>query len=385
MITAETLQHLTDFDTQGHPLISLYVGMPVRREERPAVRTRVASLLDQIRPITEDEQLSRTARLSIRDDIARIEELLGQQHWKPGAVGLFACSAAGLFEQVHLPRSVRDRILVDTTAWVRPVLAVLEDYHRACVVVLDKKIAHFWELYQDEIQELKQVTDRALRKPDYGGWYGLKEHPVSHKADELEKKHFLRIAQTIDELFRNGRFDVLVVGGHDEETARFGGYLSRERRGDLIGRFSIDPSTATNDEIQREAGELVDRHERNQERERVAEVLDAAAAGKPAAIGLADCLWAGTTAAISELLIHDDVAEPGVVCDNCGWLGLSGSGCPVCGAETRATTDVIDELAERAIDDGSAIEEVRAETPLAGHLVAAFLRFPLPPGPEPRP
>jgi peptide chain release factor subunit 1 len=349
------------------------------------VPTRIASLLDQIRPMIEDERLSRSARLSIRDDIARIEELVGQQNWKPGAVGLFACSAAGLFEEIHLPRSVRDRVVVDTTAWVRPIVAVLDDYHRACAVVLDRKTAQFWELYQNEIQELKQITDRALRKSDYGGWYGLKEHPVSHKAAELEKKHYLRVAQAIDELFRDSTFDVLVVGGHNDETARFSGYLSRARREDLIGTFTIDLDTATTDQIQREAGEIVDRYERDQERTRVAEVLDAAAAGRPAAIGLADCLWAATTAAISELLIHDDVTAPGVVCDNCGWLGMSGTNCPVCGSNTRQTTDVIDELVERAIDDGSTIEQVQADTPLAEHLVAAFLRFPLPPGPEPQP
>jgi peptide chain release factor subunit 1 len=71
-----------------------------------------------------------------------------------------------------------------------------------------------------------------------------------------------------------------------------------------------------------------------------------------------------------------------VVCDTDGWLGETGDTCPVDGSPTRRTDDVIDELVERVIDEGGAIEHVEVETELAPHLVAAALRFPLPPRPS---
>lgn len=67
-----------------------------------------------------------------------------------------------------------------------------------------------------------------------------------------------------------------------------------------------------------------------------------------------------------------------VVCDACGWLGLDGKSCPVCGEATRSTPDVIDELIEVTIDEGGAVEHVFAHTPLETHKVGALLRFPTP-------
>jgi peptide subunit release factor 1 (eRF1) len=391
MITADTVRNLTKFADRKLPVISMYVPVPVQREHRPEVRTRVASMLDTIRPLaenasekeSEDKSLSRAARLSLRADITRIEELVGEQHWKPGtSTAIFACEAAGLFEEISLPRTVRERVVVDGTPWVRPMLAVLDEYYRACVAVLDKKTAQFWESYQDDIAELARVRDRALRKPDYGGWYGLEEHRVAHKADELEKHHYVRLAHAIDQLFRSGEFDLLILGGHQDEVQHFTGFLSKQSRARLGGSFSVDPGTATIGDVKQSAAEILRRYEREQEREQVAEVLEAAAAHRPAAVGLRECLWAADTAAIGLLLIHDHVTAPGVACDNCGWLGTDGATCPVCGSRTRTTPDVIDELVERAIDDGSAVEHVESETPLAEHLLAARLRFPLPPLPD---
>ena len=53
----------------------------------------------------------------------------------------------------------------------------------------------------------------------------------------------------------------------------------------------------------------------------------------------------------------------------------------MCGARTRETPDIIDELVEAVIDAGGAIEHVEAETALRKHTIAVALRFPLPPLP----
>ncbi|MDT4984971.1 MAG: peptide chain release factor subunit 1 [Pseudonocardiales bacterium] len=382
MITADTIHSLSHFQPRGLPVCSLYVGIPTDPGSYPAVRTRVASLLDEIRPLGEDESLSREGRLSVREDIARIEEILGEKRWKPGAVAIFACHGASLFEEIALPRPIRDRIVVDQTPWIRPLTAVLDEYHRSCVLIVDKKDAQVWDLYMNEMDEVDVVRDLALRKPDYAGWYGLEEHRVSNKAEELEKRHYRRVAQILDQLFRRHDYELLILGGHHDEVPRFEGYLPKRLRDQVAGTFPIDPDHATKADIQRAAAEIVERFERDEERRLVAEVFEAAAERRAAAIGLSDCLWAATVGAVAHLLVHDDAIAPGVVCDTDGWLGETGDTCPVDGSPTRHADDVIDELVERVIDEGGAIEHVEVETQLAPHLVAAALRFPLPPRPS---
>jgi len=382
MLTAEMINRIIRFDSSGLPVVSAYIGVDVAPGSRTALRTRASSLLHQIRPLTEDASLGRDARLSVRGDIERIQARVTEERWRPGTVAMFSCSGAGLFEEVRLPRAVRDRIIVDATPWVRPMTAILDEYHRTCVVVVDKELAHVWELYLGEMRDVQQVRDATLRKPDYAGWHGLVEYRVRNKADDLSKRHFRRVATLLDGLFRTDAHELLVIGGHDEELPAFLEFLSHALRPKLAGTFRIDPDTATVAEIRQIAEAIVDRYEREEERRLVAQVMEKAAVGERGALGLQNCLWAGSVAAVQLLLVQEGAVAPGVVCDQSGWLARSGEACRLCGRPTRRTPDVIDELVEAVIDAGGSIGHVKADTALKEHEVAASLRFPLPPQPE---
>jgi peptide chain release factor subunit 1 len=60
-------------------------------------------------------------------------------------------------------------------------------------------------------------------------------------------------------------------------------------------------------------------------------------------------------------------------------MAPSGDTCPLCGNPTRHTPDVIDELVVAVIDEGGSTRHIQAGTELSEYLVAAELRFPLPP------
>jgi peptide chain release factor subunit 1 len=378
VLTSETIDRIARLDGDGLPVVSAYVSVPVDPKDRSALRTRAASLVHRIRPMAEDDSLDRKARLSMREDIERIEEAVADGDWKPGAIALFSCSGAGLFDHVPLPRAVPDHIHVDQTPWVRPLAAVLDELHRYCVAVIDRKSARAWELYQGEFLDARELEDEALRKPDYAGWQGYEEHRVSNRADELAKRHFHRTAELLEELFRIDRYELLVLGGRQEELPLFIELLPGELRERVAGTFSVDPHTASPGQIRELADAVVERYEEDEERKLVDEVFDSAAAGGRAALGLDRCLWAGSVAAVDKLLVQMDAEEPGVVCDECGWLACEGEACPICGGPTRQTPDVIDELVERVFAEGGSVEHVGAETQLKEQQVAASLRFPLP-------
>jgi peptide chain release factor subunit 1 len=225
------------------------------------------------------------------------------------------------------------------------------------------------------------VLPRHPRKPNYAA--GLAEDRVRNKADELSKRHYRTVVGILDELFRTGGYDLLIVGGHDYEVPAFLEFLTYDLRNRVAGSFSIDPTTAPLAEIRANGDSILERYERDEEQRLVAEVLEKVAAGGLTTVGLEACLWAGSVAAIQTLLVPDDATAPGVVCDESGWLALAGDTCPLSGKPTRHTPDVIDELAEAVIDEGGSIKHVEADTKLTEYTVAAALRFPLPPLPSP--
>ena len=67
-----------------------------------------------------------------------------------------------------------------------------------------------------------------------------------------------------------------------------------------------------------------------------------------------------------------------MICDRSRWFAVSGELCPVCGEQTRATDDVLDELADAVVEEGGKVHHVRAETELRELIVACSLRFQLP-------
>jgi len=375
MITAETVNSIARFQANGLPVVSLYCRVDPGESQRD-VRARVDSLLDQIRPLARDRDFDHRHRLSVREDIKRIKDATDSERWPPGSIAIFSCSGRDLYEEIPLPRRVREQVMVDATPLARPLLAVLGEYCRACVLVLDLESSRVWEMYQDEMREVETVTD-PLNKT--GNKETLPEDRIQNRVDEQTKRHFRRVAGVIDQLLRTDGYDVLIAGGHEHELPEFLRLLPHELRGRVAGTFSADPAASPVDEIRGSAEGIVRQYQRGQDERLVDQVLELAAAGGLAALGLQDCLWAGSTAAIDTLLMRDGAAVPGVVCDRSRWLAASGERCPVCGSQTRHTPDVLDELAAAVIGTGGSARQIAADLMSEEYLAAAKLRFAPPP------
>src|ERR1700733_1023499 len=231
-------------------------------------------------------------------------------------------------------------------------------------------------IVQDEMREVSTVTDPLRRAGNTGS---RTKDRVQNRVDEQTKRHFRRVAGVIDQLLRTDGYDVLVAGGHEHELPEFLRLLPHDLHGRVAGTFSADPAASPVAEIRGSAEGIVRQYQRGQDERLVDQVLELAAAGGPAAIGLQECLWAGSMSAIETLLVRDGAAMPGVVCDDSRWLATSGELCPVCGSHTRYTPDVLDELAAVVIGTGGSARQIAADLISEEHLAAAKLRFPPPP------
>ncbi len=375
MITAETVNTILRFRADGLPVVSLFCRVEPGMSQRQ-LRARVDSLLDQIRPLAQNRDLDHRRRLSVRADIKRIKNAMGSEHWPPGTIAIYSCSGGDLYEEIPLPRPTHEQVVAGVAPLVRPMLAVLGEYSRACVVVLDRESARVWEMYQDEMREVETVTEPLHQ---VGSAATRPEDRIQNRVDEQTKRHFRRVAGMVDQLLRTGGFDVLVVGGHQHELPAFFRLLPHELRGRVAGTFSADPATTPVTEIRGGAEGIVRQHQRGQDERLVDQVLELAAAGGPAAIGLQDCLRAGSMFAIDTLLVRDGAAVPGVVCDDSRWLATSGEVCPVCRSPTRQTPDILQELAAEVIGADGSARQIAADLMSEEYLAAARLRFPLPP------
>ncbi len=140
MITAETVNGIVRFQAAGLPVVSLYCRVDPDASQRE-VQTRVDSLLDQIRPLAKDRALDHRYRLSVRGDIERIKDALGSERWPPGTIAIFSCSGRDLYEEIPLPRRVREQarttscarsrtpsLVIARLTWVRTVAGLMYSF-----------------------------------------------------------------------------------------------------------------------------------------------------------------------------------------------------------------------------------------------------------------
>ena len=116
----------------------------------------------------------------------------------------------------------------------------------------------------------------------------------------------------IDNIWRESGFEVLIVGGHHAEVPRFLDCLTHELRGRLADTFAVDDGARLG-EVKREAAAIVDRYERAEEERMIADAVETSAAGGLAVLGLPQCLWTGSVAAVGDLLVQDGAVAPGVM------------------------------------------------------------------------
>ena len=177
---------------------------------------------------------------------------------------------------------------------------------RACVVVLDRESSRVWETYPDEVREVETVTDPPHKA---GNTESRPEDRIQNRVDEQTKRHFRRVAGVIDQLLRTGGYDVLVADGHEHELPEFLRLLPHDLHGRVAGTFSADPAASPVAEMRGSAEGIVRRYQRGQDEWLADQVLELAVAGGPAAIGLQECLWAGSMSAIETLLVRGGSAR----------------------------------------------------------------------------
>jgi peptide subunit release factor 1 (eRF1) len=372
----EAIRTLLSFRSEDPPIVSVYWSVSEDVGQLKAGTSKLHDVAKVVREYAESKDLSHRARTSLRADAERILEFGELVPTMQGrTLALFRCSDRDFEEATILPGWVRDRVEIDATAHLRPLLAVADESHRYAVVVVDRKHGRIFEFYLGELEAKEKKDGRALRKPNFA--HGDKEHGVRNRAEELAKLHYRRTAEALGHFVHEQRIELVVVGGHKDTVPAFLDLVEHDLRRMIVGTFVSDLHRLTPAMARDQAQQVVDDFERREERDLVERVRERAATGHLGALGLDWCLAAIGAQAVEHLLVDANASAPGWVCDSCGRLALEGGPCPIDGSPTRQTPDVIDDGAARVLDTRGHVEHVWAETPLRDHTVAALLRFPV--------
>jgi peptide chain release factor subunit 1 len=374
-----TVDRLRAVDATGAPVVSVYLGLAPGPDQIRAIPARLKALIGPLRERAESGEYRGEAARHLKADLDTVLQLGDELTGDLGrGAAMFVSSGAGLREYVSLPAGVRDRAVVNRSAYLGPLEAMLDHFRRYCAVVVDRRTAEIYRFHMGLLESWEVIAEEEVRKDNYGGFAGYAEQRVRAHAETVARRLFRTVADRLADLQQQGEFDLLAIGGNQANVDALVNELPPALTDLLGGTFVIDPGTATTAEIGDRCAAVAAEHDRRLDEQQVAGLLEMAGPGGRALLGLHRVLDAVNQRAVDRLIVAATETVPGVRCTACGWLAASRPSCPACGEATTPVADLVDAAAEATRGAGGSVRYLVGEVRPEGFDVAAVLRFHVP-------
>jgi peptide chain release factor subunit 1 len=378
MITRRQIDQLLEFRNGQYLITSCYLNLDRARMPAQMLKIRLKDLLQSARRELQAKVGTHEQRESLRQDFERIETFVMEEitSGQNKGVAVFSCHGEQFWQVYRLPRVVRNILIADHDPYIRPLTAILAEYHRYGIVIVDRVQGKVFELYMGEMREHQAIVDQVPRRVSEGGLGGREERNIERRRDRAVHQHFQHLADAMFALFKHNQFDWLILGGNREVLREFKTHLHPYLNERWVGDFHVDPRKATAAEMEQHALEIEERVEWEHERRLAGELVRKAELGNRAVSGVSATLGALTRGEAQMLLVEEGFETPGYVCYNCHYVSLEQQACPHCGNPAEPCPDVVDEAIELAMMKNCQVEHVQGATPLrdAGRM-GAMLRF----------
>jgi peptide subunit release factor 1 (eRF1) len=378
MISREEIEQIVERKSiPGSPVLSVYIDI----DQSKAINLKrhfKASLEQMLRAI--EERLDEEQLGNFSADAEGVRQYISGMEARAKGLVLFCDESEKFFWAREIKVAVRNNARWAETPYVAPLLQILDEYERYGVVLVDREHARLFTVFMGEIQEhqdaLAPLPVRRTKTTGTDQW--LSARKFQSKADTHAHWHLKHVAETLDKIIDQYRFDRLLLGGPIEPTTELKRLLSKRARTRVIEQLSL-PIKATEHEVLQAALEVEQRLERELEKQIVENLIAGGDGHHPFTLGLEATVRALSEERIWQLIYAARFNPKGGRCSNCGMLfAKSGGTCDYCGGAIQPLDDLLEQMIERVLEQDGKIEEAKGDAALrldhAGS-IGAVLRF----------
>jgi peptide chain release factor subunit 1 len=377
-MTRDELRELADFladETQGACAVSFYFQPDPPQD---GSHRREAIVAKDVVKQALKSAAANGKNGSLHADLNRILDLTGSIRGSARGKAVFACSARTFWREYELPPHLgTTQIYLHSRFQLKPLAALLGAQPALCVAVVDRQRARFFDLRLDVLRERQAMVHMLSRNASNYGYKGYEGGHAERRVAEESLQHFKAIAERLLTEFEKGMWERLVIGCQDANWPEFETHLHSYVKERIIGRFSEDVASVSNEEIRANADSVLNRWIGEQGSLRVEQALDFAKAKGRGVTGLKRVLQALEGGEVQTIFLGENYSSPAVECPHCGHLDAHlVASCEACGHPTRELSDVCDAIIPIAIRRDIELFTLKDHEQLdrAGN-IAALLRF----------
>jgi peptide chain release factor subunit 1 len=371
------LDPLTGFKGRDDLVTSFYLDTDKSRMNKKEIQVSLKNLLAAANLQMEAQNAGKEKRESLCRDLDLISGHCTKNLGTHNAAGLaiFSCARRNFWQALELPHGPRDRVIFDTTFYVRPLAAILARYSRICVLLLSRREAKWYAVSMDEIKPLESLTSDVPGKIKEGGYEGNESKRIERHLEARLHDHFKKMAQMTFDLFRKNTFDWLFLGcednHHPDIETHLHNYVREKIRGRMKARVGDPPPKVLSEALEIEA-----RLKKAEEEETVQKLIGELERGGLACSGLRDTIHRLNQFEVQTLVVTHNYSKPGRICPTHKFLYVDELKCPVCQKNTDSLPDVIDEAIETVLKRNCVVKHITPPSRLDryGH-IGAFLKY----------
>ncbi len=385
MITRTEIEQLAGYQDSAAPLVSFYMDIDKGRPDENKWSIRLKNLLAGLeagRGNWSDAEWE-----SVTGDMERIRAFVRDQRVAGGrGVAVFASSAANVWQTYTFPNRVGNYARVDHSAYVRPLVRMLDRYKPQCVVLVSQDQGRVFFLQGDTgetIEERGDLVSDVPRRHDQGGW---SQANLQRRRSDAVHQHLKETADMVFTIFQQTPFEHLLVGGTEPVVNEFQPCLHPYLRDRLVATFTA-PISASPKTVQERTRPILRALDTQQQIGLVERVEAEVGQRDMGVAGLADTLAALRQGQVLSLILAEDLVAPGQRCVDCGALTTDTEEreCADCGGGLVAVADVVSDLVEQALEQDAEVRVIAAPAAMprlqALGNVGALLRFAVRPTP----
>src|SRR4051795_5821677 len=370
-ITQERLRALNAVHPEEGRVLSVFLNLdPTQFATAAARSSAITSVMTAAaHKVEEKDGLTHDERMALRDDVERVRDVLENADIAANgtrAVAVYACGPEDLLEVIRLRRPVDNRVVLDRTPCVEPLVMQGTD-ERWMVLLANRRAARLFFGPGDALDETDRIVDDVHQQHNQGGWSQLN---YQRSVEKEVSDHLVRTAEVAFDLFKARGADRVLVGAPEELLGELKSKLHNYLRERIAGKVQLDVENASLDDVRTCVLDAIKEHARRGEREALDRLQEGVGRGGRGAAGVAEVLDALNQARVETLLIAEHFHAPGRVDFEAGLLLPEGAD------QGEAVEDIVEPAIEKAVEQSAHTLVVRHHddlTPLGG--IGAVLRF----------
>ena len=346
----EQIASLSKFKSDRFLTTSFYLNTDKSLLTNRQITLSVKNLLNGQKSTVEKANLGKERTESLKQDLDKISRFCKENlnSHIPSGLAIFSCGKEKFWEVFELPSPPRNRILMDQDPYVRPLSAILNEHRRICLLVFDKKEAHWYDLFMGGISLLGRIEGDVPSKVREGGWEGYESKRIERHIATHLRDFFKEIAKKTFKLFEAHHFEWLFLGCNEEYCQEFELFLHPYLQKRLKARLKSKPGDPSN-KILKEAS-VLEKSLKNQEEKQILDhYISLLKKGGLAVSGLRETLKSLNRGEVQTFFITRHFSQSGRACPKCGFLFADEIKCPTCMRKTEPVMDIIDEAVESAL------------------------------------